>query len=361
MRVLFVAGGTGGHVFPALSLARALLRQKPGATIAFVGTPRGMETELVPAAGFTLKLMNVEGVKGKGTLQRLKSVLLVPRAILQANRILADFAPDAVVGIGGYASGPVLFLAATKGILTAILEPNAVPGFSNRALGRFVRRIFVAFPIAQLWFGKDKAKFTGNPIREEILAVQPPTFGAPNLRVLVFGGSQGAHRINQAVCDMLRLMGPEAKRFSFIHQTGKSDVDPVREAYRKQGVDADVRAFIDDMAAAYAASDLVIARSGSSVLEIAACGRPSILVPYPYAADDHQLANARVLEQKGAAIVIDDRELSGEKLWNALRGILGADERRAMGARALELRRADAATDIVRDVVDLWEREGARG
>lgn len=350
MRILFAAGGTGGHVFPALSLAEAFLREDPGATIAFVGTAKGMETTLVPKAGHELFCLKVEGVKGKGAWQRIKSLCMIPAALFEASRILSRFKPDCVIGIGGYASGPVLFLASVNGIRTGILEPNAVPGFSNRVLAKFVRRVYVAFPVARLWFPVDKTLVTGNPIRPGILSIPPPDFQGKKLRVLVFGGSQGAHRINLAVCGMFGLMGTATREFSFTHQTGRSDLDEVRAAYQKAGIDADVREFIDDMDRAYAGADVVIARSGSSVLEIAACGRPSILIPYPYAADDHQMANARVLEQKGASVVIADRELTAENLWKSLREIREPGRLAAMSRAALELRAADASAKIVQDM-----------
>lgn len=347
MKVLMAAGGTGGHVFPALALAQAFKEKFTDVEVRFVGTPSGFENTLVPSAGYTLHCLQVEGVKGKGVAQKIKSMALLPKAFFQANALLSLYRPDIVLGIGGYVSGPVMMLSSLRGILTGVLEPNAVAGFSNRTLGRWVNRVFVAFEEAKDWFPTQKTKVTGNPIRKSILEIAPPSFKAKMKTILIFGGSQGANKINKAVCDMLPMLVEQKESIHFIHQTGKNDVDFVKAAYQKLGFNADVSEFISDMDAAYREAHVVIARSGSSVLEIAACGRPSILIPYPFAADDHQAANAKVLEDAGAAVVITNAQCDGPRLYAELVKILPQDRLESMSKRALTLRKETAAEDIV--------------
>ncbi|MFH1263724.1 MAG: undecaprenyldiphospho-muramoylpentapeptide beta-N-acetylglucosaminyltransferase [Pseudomonadota bacterium] len=351
MKLLLAAGGTGGHVIPALTIANAARLLEEKAPILFVGTAKGFENDLVPGTGYGLELIRLRGLKGKGIAEKIANAALLPGAFLQSWRILRRFSPTAVFGIGGYASGPILLLAALSNHRTAILEPNAIPGFANRVLARFVDRVFVAFDEARARLPETKCVVSGNPIRAEILAVPPPTFEGKKRGILIFGGSQGARRINQAVIDMLPDFAPEREQVFFIHQTGQADYDRVLRAYREHGIPSDVQPFIRDMAGAYRASDVVIARSGSSVLEIAACGRPAILVPFPHAADDHQRANARVIERAGAALVIEDGALDGKTLSMELRELLRDPGRlKRMSGAALSLRRADAARVIAADL-----------
>jgi UDP-N-acetylglucosamine--N-acetylmuramyl-(pentapeptide) pyrophosphoryl-undecaprenol N-acetylglucosamine transferase len=352
-RLLFAAGGTGGHVFPALAIANAARKLNAEAQILFVGTAKGFESRLVPQAGYRLELIQVEGIKGKGITSRLKSLMLLPKAFWQSRKILKTFSPTAVFGIGGYASGPILFLASLGKAHTAVLEPNSIPGFSNRVLGRVVDRIFVAFDEAKKRLPAAKCVFSGNPIREDILAVPPPTFAVPKRTVLVFGGSQGAKKLNDAMIDALKPLELLKGRFRVIHQTGEKDFERVRDAYKQAGFEAEVHKFIDNMAEAYRVADIVVARSGSSVLEIAACGLPSILVPFPHAADDHQEANARVLEKAGAAFHVSDANCSGAVLSSALQAVIENQEKlKAMSQAALSLRKADAAATIARDLME---------
>ncbi len=352
MRLLLAAGGTGGHVFPAIAVAQAAKAFKSDIEILFVGTPKGLETELVPKAGYTLKLIQIDGLKGKALFERARTVLFLPQACLKAWKILQNFSPNAVFGIGGYASGPLLLVAVIKGFKTAILEPNVIPGFSNRLLGRFVNRIFLAFEESQRWFPKSKCIVSGNPIREDIVNVLPPTFEGHRKTILIFGGSQGAHRINEAVIEMLHEFVNDRDRLFFIHQTGVKDEERVRKAYESAGLTFNVQAFFNNMAEVYKKSDLVIARAGSSVLEIAACGRPAILIPFPSAADDHQRENAKVIEKNGAAIVVEDAHCNGPTLASILKSLL--DDRRKlrqMSGAALKLRHDHAAAKIVADLL----------
>ena len=347
MKVLMAAGGTGGHVFPALSVANALKRQNH--QVIFVGTEKGFEVKLVPQAGYPLELISVAGLKGKGILGTLKGIALLPRAFLSSWNLLSKHSPDAVFGIGGYASGPILLLAALRRMKTVILEPNSIAGFSNRMLGKFVGQVFIAFEGAARFFPKGKSRISGNPIRKDILDVPAPKFPREVCTILVFGGSQGARTINSAVIESLSIFKDMKRTFRFIHQTGEADEARVKEAYAATGVEAEVMSFIDDMAEAYSRSELVIARSGASVFEVAACGRPSILVPYPYAADDHQRENARVFESAGAAVCIEDQEFHADALVKAVENILENESSwTAMRDAALRFRSENAADDIAK-------------
>jgi UDP-N-acetylglucosamine--N-acetylmuramyl-(pentapeptide) pyrophosphoryl-undecaprenol N-acetylglucosamine transferase len=342
-------------VLPGIVVAMAVRSLEPTAEILFVGTPRGFETTLVPQAGFRLELMAIGGLKRKGFAERLRNLLLLPVAFWKSWRILSRFAPNAVFGTGGYASGPVVLVAAFRRIRTAILEPNTMPGFANRLLGKFAGRIYLAFKETALPAGK--SIHSGLPIRPEILAVPPPSFEGEKRTILIFGGSQGARRLNDAVLEALPLLKAFKGRLHFIHQTGTQDETRVREEYAASGFSAEVSRFIDDMASAFRRADVVVARSGSSVLEVAAAGRPSILVPYPYAADDHQRLNARVLEKAGAAVVIPESGLTGDRLAGEIehllsdRGLL-----QSMSRGALTLRRDQAARTIA---MELLGREAA--
>ena len=311
MTILFAAGGTGGHIFPAISLAKEFQNLMPSANVVFVGTPVGMESTLVPKHGYQLEFIKIGGIKRKSIFSRIRSLFQIPGAFWSAYKILKKHSPSAVLGIGGYASGPVLLLSAWKGIYTGILEPNVIPGFSNRILSKWTKHVFLAFEEARNYFKEQNAIATGNPLREEILNVPAPNYESDKICVLIFGGSQGAHKINRSVTDALPKFFPYKDRLSFIHQTGTKDEDWVKREYAKFGLNAEVSAFISDMDKAFDKANLVVARSGSSVLEIAACGLPSILIPYPYAADQHQQANAQVMEKEGASIVIRDADFTG--------------------------------------------------
>jgi UDP-N-acetylglucosamine--N-acetylmuramyl-(pentapeptide) pyrophosphoryl-undecaprenol N-acetylglucosamine transferase len=354
------AGGTGGHVFPALAIARAAVLKDRNTKILFVGTPRGFEAQSVPAAGFSLELISIGGLKRKGWIDRIRNVVMLPKAFYSSWKILRTFSPSVAFGIGGYASGPILLLAAMRGLKTAILEPNAVPGFSNRVLGRVAHRIFLAFDEAKGRLPLRKCVVVGNPIRKEILNVSPPNFSSDRRTVLVFGGSQGAHRLNEAMIGALPLLEPLKGKIRFIHQTGATEFEKVKKAYAQSGFEAEVSPFIEGMADAYRRSDLVVARSGSSVMEIAACGRPSILVPFPFSADDHQRINGRTFERAGASIFIEDHDCTGEAMGRTLLKLVPDDVRlREMSAKALRLRRDDAAERIVSELLQ-WSADVER-
>jgi UDP-N-acetylglucosamine--N-acetylmuramyl-(pentapeptide) pyrophosphoryl-undecaprenol N-acetylglucosamine transferase len=360
-----VAGGTGGHIFPALSVAQELKRRSEANSgaryeILFVGTGRGIEDRVIPAAGFGLRKIPGAGLKGIGGWRRIRNLLVLPKSVWQSAHVLSDFRPHVVVGLGGYIAGPAMLLAALKGIPTLLIEPNAVPGFTNRLLAPVVSAAAVAFEETAKVYGR-KARVTGNPIRAgfDTLPVKP--FALPNT-VLVLGGSLGATAINDAVISTLDLLRHLRDGLRFVHQSGERDYNRVRQAYQDRAIPAEVHAFIEDVPAALAAADVVISRAGgNAVAELAAAGKACILVPFPGAADQHQLANARAFQRAGAAIVIEQENLSWGTLGAAVGALLGPPERRATlehAARAFARPRAAAeVADIIESLVRKRSKE----
>ena len=349
MRVMIAGGGTGGHVFPGVALAEEVVGRHPDNDVVFAGTARGLEARVVPAAGFPIELIEVKGLKGKGVLQLLTNLLLLPRAFVQCWRILRRWHPDIVVGVGGYASGPVVLAAWLLRIPTALQEQNAVAGFTNRVLGTFVQAAFTAFPEAGRYFAHHKVYQLGNPIRRELMNnYMRPSQAHDKLRLLVFGGSQGAHALNMRLVEALPHLADLRDRLDVVHQTGARDREQVEKGYRAVGFKPDVREFITDMSDAYARSDLVVCRAGATTLaELTVCKKPSILIPFPAAADNHQVMNAKSLVDAGAAVMIEERNLTGELLANEIRGILTQPERRdAMARAAGSLGSPQAASEI---------------
>jgi UDP-N-acetylglucosamine--N-acetylmuramyl-(pentapeptide) pyrophosphoryl-undecaprenol N-acetylglucosamine transferase len=350
MRLLIAGGGTGGHLFPGVAIAEAAQARDPSTEILFVGTERGIEARVLPRLGLRLAFINASGLKTVGLAGAVRGLLRVPGALLQSRRILKDFRPDAVVGVGGYASGPVLLAAALGGIPTAILEQNSIPGLANKILGRFVRAVFLAFDETRRFFSPRRVLMTGNPIRralkDRLLAAGATTTGR---RVFCFGGSLGARAVNALMVDAAAILARDGFAIELVHQTGPDEQGAVAARYAAAGVAADVRGFIDDMAAEYGRADLVIARAGATtVAELAAVGRPAILVPYPFAADNHQERNARALEEAGAALVFRQADLDGPRLAAAIRELLADPERLArMQAAMRTLARPDAAAEIM--------------
>ncbi len=336
MRVLIAGGGTGGHVFPGVALAEEVVTRHPGNDVVFVGTARGLEATVVPQAGFPIELIDVKGLKGKGILRLLLNLFLVPRALVQSWLILRRWRPDIVVGVGGYASGPVVLAAWLMRIPCAVQEQNAIAGFTNRMLGKVVDAAFTAFPEAARHFGAKKVYPLGNPIRRKLMEnFMRPQVEHERPRVLVFGGSQGAHALNMRVMEALPHLADLRERLRITHQTGARDREQVEKGYRACGFEPDVREFIDDMSAAYARSDLVVCRAGATTLaELTVCHKPSILVPFPFAADNHQVQNARSLVDAGAAVMIEERDLTGELLASEIRSVLRSPARREAMARA---------------------------
>lgn len=355
MRMVIAGGGTGGHLFPGIALAEEVVTRHPENEVLFVGTRRGLEARVVPQLGYPLEFIEVSGVKGKGLWGLVRGLLRVPGAILQSIRLLRRHKADIVVGVGGYASFPVVAAAFLLGIPTAIQEQNAFPGLTNRMLGVVARAVFVAFDEAAVHFPARKTFNVGNPIRKALFEnFLRPQSRHDALRVLVFGGSQGARAINHAAVDAFALLR-DLEGVEILHQTGTADEEPTRRAYADAGISADVRPFIDDMSAAYAWSDLVVCRAGATtVAELTVCKKASILIPYPHAANDHQTLNARALETRGAARMIPQSELTPERLAGEIRELLEDPEaRRTMERAAGLLGRPEAAKEIADLCVDL--------
>jgi UDP-N-acetylglucosamine--N-acetylmuramyl-(pentapeptide) pyrophosphoryl-undecaprenol N-acetylglucosamine transferase len=350
MRVLIAGGGTGGHVFPGIALAEEVVGRHPENDAVFVGTARGLEATVVPAAGYPIELIEVKGLKGKGLAGAAGNLALVPLALLRSMAILRKWRPDVVIGVGGYASGPVVLAARLLGIPTAVQEQNAAAGLTNRILGRIVRTVFTAFPEAARSFPRRKVLQLGNPIRRGLLDnFMRPTTPHDRPHLLVFGGSQGAHALNMRLVEALPHLADLKDRLTITHQTGVKDREAVEKGYAATGFAPDVREFITDMSAAYAKADLVVCRAGATTLaELTVCQKPSILVPFPFAADNHQVVNARSLVEAGAAVMIEERELTGERLAGEIRAILTDDPRRKQMARAASrLGAPQAAREII--------------
>jgi UDP-N-acetylglucosamine--N-acetylmuramyl-(pentapeptide) pyrophosphoryl-undecaprenol N-acetylglucosamine transferase len=343
MRAILAGGGTGGHVIPALAIANQL-KKSYDAEVLFIGTARGIENRLVPAAGFPLQLVRVGALNNVSLATRLKTAFALPRAIWSAAGMLNVFAPDVVIGVGGYASGPAMLAAIVKHIPTLAFEPNVVPGFANRMVAKFVSAAAVHFEETAKYFRR--AEVTGVPVRHAFFDIAPKRDGAPT--VLVFGGSQGAHAINEAMIRCLPELRRQAPGVRIIHQTGERDYNDALAAYREAGESAEVFKFIDDMPAAFARADLVVARSGAStVAEIAAAGKPAVFVPFPRAADDHQRVNAEAFARAGAAVVVEESKLDGVWLAETIAALLQDRVRlQNMSAAARSLAHPNAAQDI---------------
>ena len=360
MRVLIAGGGTGGHLYPGIALARELQRRDPSTHVSFAGTAQGIEARVVPREGFALDLLRVTGLKGKRRLERARGFLLLPIAAVDAWRIVTKQRPDVVVGVGGFASGPVLATAAVRGYPTMLLEQNALPGITNRLLARLVRAAAVNFEEALTYFPRT-GFVAGNPVRPEFFPAQNEEANDQSnephdaARVLIFGGSQGAHAINVAMVEAASRLAATGLRLAITHQTGERDLDLVRTAYQRAGLEARVEAFIFEIDGAMKAADVVICRAGATTLsELAASGTPAILVPLPTATDDHQRNNAAVVAQAGAAVVIEERDLTTGVLGDALAALMtDGDRRLQMGRAASRLARPDAAARIADRVEEL--------
>jgi len=357
LRIAFAGGGTGGHIFPALALAREFERHDPRAEIVFFGTRRGLDTKLIPGHGYQLHLIEVEALKGRGMKGILRSLAKLPGAIVSSLRKLRALRPQLVVGLGGYSSGPVLLAAYFLRIPTVLVEPNSIPGLSNRLLGHVAKRIFIAFSRTRDFFPEKSVRLTGNPLRPEVIpgSSPVPTPAWNGFTLLVLGGSQGSKTINAGVLAGMPEVAREIPHFRVIHQTGAADRAGVEQSYRETGVPAVVLDFIEDMGRVYSQADLVIARAGATTLaELLAWGKPAILVPYPFAADQHQRENSRELVEKGAALIFEDRELSGPQLARAVLELYRDEKRREkMGQIARELAHPEAREEIVNQCVEL--------
>ncbi|HEY7163703.1 MAG TPA: undecaprenyldiphospho-muramoylpentapeptide beta-N-acetylglucosaminyltransferase [Candidatus Binatia bacterium] len=347
MRVIFAGGGTGGHLFPGIAVAREFQRRDPKTEILFVGTQQGIESRVLPKEGLRLFTIPVKGLKGRGARGFVDALYGVPAGLLRSLRIVGGFHPDFIIGLGGYASGPLLLAGKLKRIRCAIMEQNLRPGFTNKLLGRFVDGVFTSYRESSVYFpGAKNLLETGNPIRWSSL---PEVQHGEKFTLLIFGGSAGAHRINVAMAEAVEKLTDLADRIRIIHQTGQADLSWVREIYQRFPLQAEVTAFIDRMDQAYAHADLVLCRAGATtVAELTAFGKAAILVPFPYAIYDHQQENALALQNHGAAEMILDRDLNGEILVARIRDYVSNPERiEKMAAAARALGRPDAAARIV--------------
>jgi UDP-N-acetylglucosamine--N-acetylmuramyl-(pentapeptide) pyrophosphoryl-undecaprenol N-acetylglucosamine transferase len=363
IRVVIAGGGTGGHLYPGIAVARELLRRDPDARVTFAGTARGIESRVVPREGFELDLLRSAGLKGMGAAGVIKGLALLPASGVDAWRIISRRSPHVVIGVGGYASGPVVLVAAIRHIPTLLLEQNAVPGATNRTLARFATAAAVTFDSTLAYFGR-RAFVAGNPVRPEFLqseidAAQHATLPGNNaggpIKVLIFGGSQGAHAINVAMVEAAPRLAAGGVRLAITHQTGERDLEYVRDGYRGAGLEARVEPFLYTMDREMKTADLVICRAGATTIaELTASARPAVLVPLPTATDDHQRKNAQVLAAAGAAELIEQKNLTGESLAARILTLAGDPAgRRRMAEVARGFARPDAARVIVDRVLEL--------
>ena len=355
LNVVVAGGGTGGHLFPGIAVAREFVVRNANSRILFVGAGRPFEKKALALAGYPQRTIAVEGIKGRGLWARGRAAMKIPGALLHSAGILADAQADLVVGVGGYAAGPVALAAWFKCIPMVLCEQNTVPGITNRMLFPLAKRIYVSFEDTRGKIDPAKMRITGNPVRQQILEASAVKSDEKNLfTILVVGGSQGAHAINLAMMDALPRIQQRVK-IRIIHQTGAADQDKVKAAYDKTGIDAEVKAFFNDMASRYGQADLVVCRAGATtVAELTALGKAALFIPYPFAADNHQEINARSMVDNGAALMVLERDLSGADLAGRIdRFTTRPDLLAEMASRSRALGKPDAAQAIVDDCYQL--------
>lgn len=358
LKVVVAGGGTGGHLFPGIAVAGEFAVRNPQSRILFVGAGRPFETDALARTGYPQRTIAIEGIKGRGAWAKARAAMKIPGALFHSAGILAEVQADLVVGVGGYATGPVALAAWIKGIPVVLCEQNTVPGVTNRMLFPIARRIYVSFENTRGKIDPLKKRVTGNPIRQQILDAATLEAKEKNrFTVLIVGGSQGAHAINLAVMDALPRLRQRRKCY-IIHQTGAKDQDQVADAYQKAGMDAEVKSFFHDMASRYSRADLVVCRAGATtVAELTVLGKPALFIPYPFAADNHQEHNARALVDRGAAQMVLERELTGADLARRLDTLAGSPDLLAtMASKSRMLGKPDAARTIVDDCYQLVER-----
>jgi len=363
LRIVIAGGGTGGHLYPGIAVARELVSRSPDASVSFAGTSRGIEARVVPREGFALDVIRSRGLKGKSIVDRAHGLLLIPLGVADAWRIVSRRRPALVIGVGGYSSGPVVLVAALRRVPTMLLEQNAVPGLTNRLLAPMVQAAAVTFESTRAFFGS-KAFVSGNPVRPEFFeTVGPETESVADgraliTRVLVFGGSQGAHAINLAMVEAAAELAAGGSHLRVTHQTGERDVETVRVAYREAGLTAEVEPFLYDMGQRLAQADLIVCRAGATTLaEITAAGKPAILIPLPSATDEHQRKNAETLAAAGAGELLLQKDLTGHVLAQRILTLASDhDARTRMSAAARAMARPDAARVIVDRALELVKR-----
>jgi UDP-N-acetylglucosamine--N-acetylmuramyl-(pentapeptide) pyrophosphoryl-undecaprenol N-acetylglucosamine transferase len=364
LRIVIAGGGTGGHLFPGIAVAQEFEARHAASKIIFVSTGNPLERSVLSKTGYTLQTITAAGIKGRGLWNQVKSVAKIPKGILEANRILKKFSPDLTIGLGSYSAGPVAFAAWLRKIPIVVHEQNILPGITNRILSRFANRIFISFENTRSHMDPQKVHWTGNPVRQEILDnadrfkdTKNDESGDRPFTVLIIGGSQGAHRINMAVIEALDHLR-HLEHLHFVHQTGQADEQPVRQAYRQSKVGGTVQAFFDNMAEQYSRADLIICRAGATtVAEVTALGKAAIFIPFPFAADNHQVLNAGSLSDEGAAEILIEKDLSGKILSEKIKYYAARpDELEDMSARAKQFGKPDAAKNIVDDCYRLVDK-----
>ncbi len=355
--LMIAGGGTGGHIYPAIAIAREYLSQDPARRVVFVGTEKGLEKTIVPKAGFPLEFIEVGGLKGKGGLDLVRNLARLPSGFIQAWKIVSRHKPNVVLGVGGYSSGPVLAAAALRRIPTIIHEQNAYPGLTNRLLARLVRAVAVAFAEALPRLRRSDGVVTGNPVRVEFFELDGPRADRVDgrRRLLISGGSQGSRVLNDAMTGALLFLGRVKDRIDIVHQTGPNELEKVAAAYKASAFDgARVVPYLDPIANEIAAADLVVCRAGAMTIgELAAIGRAAILVPFAAATNNHQELNARVVESAGGAIVITEGELTPERLGRSIAEVINDPDRSTRMGRAAK---TQAAPEATRKIVDLIQR-----
>lgn len=356
MRVLIAAGGTGGHIYPGIAVAKEILRRRESSAVRFVGNECGLETKLIPDNGFELSLIKSAGLKNVGAFGKIKGLSILPKSFIESRRIIRNFKPDVVVGAGGYVTGSVLLTASLMGIPTLAMDSNALPGFTNRVLARFVTKAALTFEEALPYFGK-KGFVTGNPVRKEFFTIRQKS-RTKTFNLLLFGGSQGARGINFAMVDALSYLKEHSKKLSITHQTGKYDLKKVEKGYADVNWKlANIMAYIPNMVSEFEKADLIISRAGATTsAELAAAGRAAIMVPLPTAADDHQRNNAETMQNAGAARMILQKDLSGELLANEILKLMNSPEKitkMEKSARKLaKVNAAEATVDLIEELTE---------
>jgi len=364
MRVLIAAGGTGGHIYPGIAVAQEIMRRDSSSAVRFVGTQRGLEKKLVPQAGFELSFIDIAGLKNVTLAARMKGLAMLPTSIVAARNLIHQFRPDVVVGAGGYVSGPVLLSAAMMRRPTLVMESNALPGWTNRMAARFVDRAAVSFEQAVPFF-RGKAVVTGNPVRRAFFEIPAKRRDPSRFSILVFGGSQGARAINNAVIEALPELQNSPVPLRIRHQTGVTDFDRVQTAYANAGWSSDtseVTAYIDNIMQEFAAADLIVCRAGATTTaELIAAGKASLMIPFPFAADDHQRKNAEAMRDSGAARMILEQDLSASGLAKQIIELARNPEAvDAMEAASRRMARGDAAAAAV-DMIEELAGQQRRG
>jgi UDP-N-acetylglucosamine--N-acetylmuramyl-(pentapeptide) pyrophosphoryl-undecaprenol N-acetylglucosamine transferase len=356
IRLIIAGGGTGGHIFPGIAVGKEILKRYPASEVLFVTGDRKIEGDILKDAGMKRVSITVEGIKGRGLIKTIKAAVKLPYGFFQSLSIIKRFSPDIVLGVGGYSAGPVCLAAWMMGVRTAIHEQNSYPGVTNRLLSGFADRVFVSFRDSGQYFPKGKMRVTGNPIREPFLNKAKGTEErSGRFTILVTGGSQGASAINSVFIAALKKIKEKGLDPMIIHQTGQAGFENAVQAYRDNGLEGDIKPFIQDMPAAYGKADIVIGRAGAgTVFELAALGKPSILIPFPQAADDHQTSNARMLSDAGGARMIPQDELNPDGLAGVLTGFMeDSAALEKMSEQARKAARPDAAKDIADQIEEM--------